>query len=499
MGKALSNTTDIFIHSKIEIMKIKLILATVYLLISFGCKQTNNFLVPPIKDINIPLEEYIVDANLGDTVFYKSGSILLFPPNAFVDKDGNIIQGNVQIKYREFERPIDFFLSGIPMDYESDGQSYTFESSGMAEILAFKDGVPVFVNPSNKPEINLVSRNNSDSHNIYFLDTLKGIWIDKEKSIVTDLKSDDTDFTISEIKNNQEIIAPIKPEKANNLSPVIRIVIDPASFKELLVYDNMKFQIDPKEKNFNPFDTLEEWKRVELQKGRTEGLYVIKFSNNNRSISFSARPVLEGKDYDKALKVFEKRRNEYEKLYAERLDIEKEEMERFSEDSLANIEFMEENARIERMNALIAIRNRETAIFNKQNEVIYNAKVLNELIRSFNIDGFGVWNCDQAIQLKLVPITPEFKDDKGNDLELTNIAVIYKSLNGIIRFPTKKIKIRKDSDYMIIGVYNGRYAYISYDECRKLNASENTDQTFVMTVVSEENNNYEYIKKVIEN
>ena len=485
-------------------MKIKLQLAIISLVFTIGCKTSNNFLVPPISDINIPLEEFIVDANRGDTIFYTSGSILLFPPNAFVDKVGNVIKGDVQIKYREFTRPIDFFLSGIPMDYESDGISYTFESSGMAEILAYKDGTPVFVNPHSKPEIILVSNNNSDSHNIYFLDTVKGIWIDKEKSIVTDLKPDNTDFTLSEIKNNEEIIAPIKPEKANNLSPIIRIVIDSSSFKELMVYDNMKFQIDPNEKNFNPSDTIEEWRKVELQKSSTKGLYLIKFSNNNRSISFSARPVLEGKDYDKALKVFEKKRNDYEKLLNERLEADKAGKQQYSEDSLANIEFMEENARIERMNALIAIRNKETELFNNQTErmnaqIAVNNNVSFELLRSFSIDGFGVWNCDQAINFEFIPVNSEFVDENGNVLDLTNIAVIYKSLNGIINFPSRKIKIRKDSDYMVIGVYKGRYAYISYDECRKLNVSENTDQTFVMTVVSEENNNYEYIKESIEN
>ena len=53
------------------------------------------FINPPIKGLNVPKESFTVNAQLGDTLFYQSGLILIFPENAFVDASGNIIKGDV--------------------------------------------------------------------------------------------------------------------------------------------------------------------------------------------------------------------------------------------------------------------------------------------------------------------------------------------------------------------------------------------------------------------
>jgi hypothetical protein len=202
--------------------------------------STQSFIRPPLKNVDVPYEEYQVDAAKGDTLFPETGSIILFPPNAFVDKEGKRITGNVQVKYREFNEPIDFFLSGIPMDYDSAGKKMTFESAGMCEVLAFKDGQPVFVNPNSKPEINLVSNDAKPNYNLYYLDTVQQKWIVKNGQTVTVLERGKTraksspkpsavrDFTYK----MEDLPKPIKPEKATNKSPVLKIVIDPTSFKE---------------------------------------------------------------------------------------------------------------------------------------------------------------------------------------------------------------------------------------------------------------------------
>src|SRR5580698_4924840 len=107
-------------------MNTKTIPGCVLLFILFSCNQTvqktttplitraDNFIKPPLAGVDVPFKEYKVDAEKGDTIFYKTGSIILFPPNAFVDENGNLIKGEVQIKYREFTNPIDLYLSGIP-------------------------------------------------------------------------------------------------------------------------------------------------------------------------------------------------------------------------------------------------------------------------------------------------------------------------------------------------------------------------------------------------
>lgn len=461
---------------------------------------TNNFIQPPIKNADIPYEEYSVDTEKGDTIFSQTGSIILFKPNSFVDTEGKIIKGNITVKYREFTDPIDFYLSGIPMTYDSSGKEYLFESSGMCEILAYKDTQPVFVNPKNKPEIHIVTKNTSNEQNLYYLDTTQQKWVNKGASIITVLNKQITDKTAA-ASPFADITEPVKPEKANTKSPVIKIEIDPASFKELLVYNNLQFQIDPSEKNYNPKDSAGEWSDVELLKGSSKGLYIVKFSNATRSVSYSVRPVLDGKDYDKALKVFDKQNKEYQQKIAIRLLQEKENKQKYIQDSLAYSVQQEENKRIERLNALVEIRNKEidkqNAIIEKTNEQIRENNLSVRLMRSFKIDGFGIWNSDAAILLDCLPVVASFKDNKGNSIELKNIAVISKSLNGILNFADNHIQVVKGADNMIIGTYNGRFAYITFNDYSRLKIDVRTkEQTFTMTVVEEKDNNYTYIKKI---
>src|SRR4030095_9112058 len=109
---------------------------------------------------------------------------------------------------------------------------------------------------------------------------------------------------------------------------------------------------------YNPKDSAEEWSNVELIRGKSKGLYTVKFSNESRSVSYSARPVLEGKDYDKALKVFEKNRKEYRRKLNSRLTEEKKGRQKYIQDSIANLVVLEENKKIERLNVLTEIRNK---------------------------------------------------------------------------------------------------------------------------------------------
>lgn len=494
------------------------------------------FIQPPLSSADVPYTKYSVDAELGDTLFHQSGSILIFPSNSFVDKSGNIISGNVDIKYREFTDPLDFYLAGIPLDYDSLGVTYSFESSGICEVLAFQDGNPVFVNPQAHPEINLVSKNTSKTHSIYYLDTVKENWIRREMSVVTDLGK-----TINE--DNSALKAPIKPSKANNKSPIIEIEIDPASFEELMIYNDLKFQLIKDEARFNPKDANEIWNKVELVKNNNKGLYTVKFQNLNRSVSYLAKPVLEGENYQEALLVFERKNAEYKRKLKERKDkeiIEKEEYDRIlrlnnlaaarnkaleeinlknkilNEES--NKEIEEENRKlkanyeakmkeIERKNSQTIERNQQMIeeietqlselaemdeIAQKEMEDYYKSK---DIIRSFNIDRFGIWNCDKAFSLDRQWITAKFIDDNGNNLDLRNVAVVNRLFNGIQSFPRTRIQIVKDSESLVFGIYEGKLAYIPYQEVKELNINSSTEKkTFKMTIVPEENSNYEYLK-----
>ncbi len=532
---------------------------------------TQSFIRPPLKNVDVPFEEYQIDAAKGDTLFPQTCSIILFPPNAFIDKAGNVISGNVQVRYREFTEPIDFFLSGIPMDYDSAGKKMNFESAGMCEVLAFKDGQPVFVNPKSKPEVNLLSNSKSPDFNLYYLDTVQQKWIVKEGQTVTVLEKGRT--RTKPVANNstkrdftykmEDIVKPVKPEKATNKGPVLKIVIDPTSFKELMAYDNLRFQLDEKENRFSPEDSKEEWNTIDLQKADENGLYTLKFTNVTRTVTYKARPVFEGQDYEKALKVFEEKNQAYQKKLAEMLAKQKQEkadqQKRFLEDSLDNEKriaknkmITDENIRIERLNYLTAIRNGE---IEKQNEVTraknkkrkeefeayvveqkrlqkvndekiraeiekqkqlekqyednYKAMLerqarianensqVDEVVRAFQLEGFGIWNCDFVTTYPIVSVNANFQDSEKKKMDLTNVTVVCKNLNSISRFYSNRINLRLKTENMIFGVDNGLFAFIKYGEYGRSNTTtESQNQAFVMTVVKAEQNNYAYLKSL---
>jgi hypothetical protein len=455
---------------------------------------------------------------------------------------------------------MDFYLAGIPLDYDSLGVNYSFESSGMCELIAHKNGVPVFVNTTNKPKINMVSENTSKTHSIYFLDTVNKNWMNREMSAVTDLRNSSSGIGQPAAKNN--IVEPLKPERANDKSPIIEIDINPNSFQELLIYDNLKFQLEANEKSFKPEDANELWQKVELVKRNDEGLYTVNFKNAQRSVSYSARPVLEGEDYNKALLVFERKNEDYKRQLTIRLEKEKSEKEEYERMvklnaliELRNIELKKEN---KRASDLAEFRNNEIEEENKRLKANYDKKVkeienqnainegLNkeyeqkladekakyeqslaeqkvryeqniadqrarfeksradrnqsgEIIRSFTVDGFGIWNCDKAFRFETHIVNATFKDSKGNILDLSNIAVAFKDFNGIQKFPYNQIQFVKNAESMIFSVNEGKLAYLSYADFAKLNITPDTkEQTFIMKTVPENKSNYAYLKELAE-
>jgi hypothetical protein len=476
----------------------------IYLLVS--CRQpekeiiqipstTPGFLKPPVDGVDVPFSEYTFNAAKGDTIYYKTGSIILFSPHSFVDQYGKLIEGDVVIKYREFKSPIDFYLAGIPMTYDSLGQSFVLESSGMCEIHAFKDGIPVFVNPDSQPEINLASNNNSADHNIYYLDTVERKWTNRGRSIVTSVSGEDkgpADLNSIEM----QLVEPTEPRKANDKTQIIKIEIDSASFKELLVYHNQQFQLDVNEKDINPDDANEERTNVELLRGPGDGLYTVRFTNATKTVSYAARPVLEGKDYEDALIVFKKKQSEYQKLKKARIVNELKDRGETIVDTIMQDRLSSGRGRnSEKIRSLVKVRNEA---IRKQNDVIWEINEGRSDFRTFTIDRLGNWNCDIPVLQSLIKIASTFVDSSGT-LTVKDIAVFCKNVNSLFRYPDENIGVVKNHDNMIVGVSGGRFAFISYADYNALRINQDTKRmTFFMTVLSKEDNNYSKITAVTE-
>ena len=130
---------------------------------------------PPFGDY-IAFESFKVRNNKkSHKLTTKNGTTIFIPRNAFEDSAGNNITSNIRIMYRDFYNPLDFFLSGIPMDYDSSGIKYTFTSAGMFEINANSEGRQLYLKKGKEIKIEFVS-NMTETYNFYHYDTVANKW-----------------------------------------------------------------------------------------------------------------------------------------------------------------------------------------------------------------------------------------------------------------------------------------------------------------------------------
>lgn len=484
---------------------------------------------PPQPSINVPFSEYRFEAEKGETIYHPSGSVIEFPPSSLLDDNGNQVKGPVIILYREFADPLDFFVSGIPMQYDSAGKKYQFESSGMCEILAYQHNKALFVNPDAKPEIHLSGNNADPLHNLYFLDTIKRSWAFTGKDIITRLKESPASNNKISTDQIDLPVKPVKPGKASDDRQAFSIEVAPGSFEELLVYDKLKFEVID-ESNYRRSDAEEQWENVQLKHTDREGIYHVIFSNARRKVSYKVRPVLEDSDYDAALEIFNKKQAAYDQSLKNRLD----KYQRETDSVSILTTKLKKNAAAdeawnEKINTLVIARNKRVRqikqsllsaweknqaldtirrqdqfmLLSKQQLIRFADKALeNEVMRSFSINQFGVWNCDHPeFPANEIPISATYLDSLGNKVMLQSVAVVYRKFNGIIQFPVQMpIRVIPGQGNMLWGILDSSFYYYSYNDFAASGIDRNIKAfSFKLRKANKTVRSYEEIRQLVDN
>lgn len=531
------------------------ILLASLLVIAVGCSspqsQQSNvetpFINPPIKGVNIPYDNFTLSAERGDTIYYQSGSIIVFPPDAFVDEKGQIVSGEVTIAYREFADPIDFFIAGIPMTYELNGVQTIFESSGMCELIANQKGHSLFVNPQNKPQINLRSFSNDTTHQIYYLDTQQRKWLEKGTSDLADFTYNPTPKQpdLDEVPN-RFAFEPVMPVKETNERPTFSITIEPGSVPELEAYNHLKFEVSPDDKTYDPKYGQILWEDVTVKRGRKKATYIVTFSKGDLSVSILALPVVEEKYYNDAMQTYKTKKKEYDDMVEKQLKANEKQLsenqktltkyealnlliqtrnERFSERKQARLEAQLKaiQAKLDQHGLTMQdIENLEKELRQKEEELLkaqelkksierYNrgdVSIYYEIYRTFEMDGFGVWNSDRPCMLAnrgAIKIKAQFIDESNQKLELNMVQVIYKSFNGInansdklpdYSFP--ELDVIPTDDNMIWSVLNNRLYYLNYEDFKQYQINSATKSTiFKMRIATDSIKTADDLRKVL--
>ncbi len=130
----------------------------------------------PVRNKALKGEQYTLSSSKDTTVSYKTGTKLHIPENAFLDQNGNVVKGQVELKYREMHTPFDFYASGVPMEYQANGKDKVFKSAGMCRVEASKNEQKLRANPEARIEVEMQSFVKGDDYQVYKLNENKGDW-----------------------------------------------------------------------------------------------------------------------------------------------------------------------------------------------------------------------------------------------------------------------------------------------------------------------------------
>ena len=131
-------------------------------------KPVKNYVSAPLP-LDIPYATHSFNANSGFDFESPGGNKILVPPDAFIDTSGNAVTGNISLKYREIRDAKDMFIAGIPMEYDSAGQEYLLESTGMIQLTAYQEGIPLALKEGINVRVELFSESSGSDFSRYFL------------------------------------------------------------------------------------------------------------------------------------------------------------------------------------------------------------------------------------------------------------------------------------------------------------------------------------------
>ena len=412
-------------------------------LLAANNSQTN----PPFEGVDIDFENYNVNGDKGTIIDHKNGSRLVIPANAFIDENGNPIAGNIEIRYREMHDPVDFFISGVAMTYDSAGSKYHFESAGMMEIQAFKDKEEVFLKPEAAINVELASAyDDQKDYNIYHQDNESSQWKykGKDNNIVTkNMLAEQIKAVNKEIGGMLQVDAedpdmPLKPRLADENNFKISIDFNPGEFPEIAAYKNSLFEVDPKESpDFDSdfmYNTV--FEDIKLVESDVEDKYKMRLLHEGKTYEHEVYPVFEQEDYEEALAQYETNLEKYNQLVEEKelamnskKEAQKEEIEQLDQKKT----FLKE--RLARLNNGIYSVSKGNELAQLKQKDAVSRRLNNKAFHLFAVNEFGIWNCGIARSLPAGPaMAASFTNIAGTQLQPKSVFMVDLSTNALFSY-----------------------------------------------------------------
>lgn len=445
---------------------------------------------PPLPDLNIPSTIYKVVAEKGATIETASGSKISVPKNSFLDKNGKTVKGEVELHYREFHDAVDFFVSGIPMTYDSAGVRYQFESAGMIEVQGFQNGLPVTIASGKKINVELTSTYSGTDYNLYQLDTEQNNWscLGKDKVVKTTISAagskNETNKDITQssefkaittkkeeaLKVKETQIAalpklstvPKKPEQSRKDKYTFNLDVDVKEFPELALYKGVLFEVGTENKNFTSAMYAITWDEAIIKEGSKKGEnYLLTLTKASKKQDVIVYPVFEGKNYESALKDYQEKFSKYTTALEKRKADEKK-IEEAYQAQIALLKKQQDD--LERK-------------WKEQENSNFNLMSANEKVqRMFTVSNFGIYNCDKP---SLYPTGVQCKallnSENQKRLMCYEVYLVDRKKNGIFTYsknPVTNFSFNPKSKNLLWTVENGVLYWLKPEQFNEISSSE---------------------------
>lgn len=428
---------------------------------------TKRKVAPPLAGVNVPFQQYKVSSKRGGQIKHPTGTKITFQPNCFVDKNGVAVTGNVDVQYREMHDAVDFFLAGIPMEYDSAGATYVLESAGMIEVAAFVNGQVVYLDKNKPMEVQMASQQGGTGYNLYQFDTAAGNWTNLGKDKVSAMPVEKKDSVPQVFAMNppqrfcnyvggvpQEPTEPMKPVKADAGKNRFIVDFNKTEFPEMANYENVIFEVDESKEKFDAANYSVTWDMISLGRGEEESKYNLTLKKGQKQVKLDVYPVLDGKDYDLALAQYNEQKSLYDKQKAEFLAW-KEAKPNMNNPALVQNAVVQNGGGVQRDgNSWVY-----TSGGGKDNSMAL------DVMRTFSLNNFGIYNMDVASALPQGSVLEMSMYGPDGQLfkDFTTVNHVDRNMNTVMTYhnenPMSAFHVNTRSSNLMWGVKDGELYY----------------------------------------
>ncbi|MEM7373483.1 MAG: hypothetical protein AAF587_32955 [Bacteroidota bacterium] len=281
---------------------------------------------PPLEKVQLAFHDFEVNASEESTLTLENGTQITVPQGALVDANQQAVSGKVDIRYREFHDVVDVLLSGIPMGYDSAGESHILQTAGMMEIRASQNGSPVFIAEGKEIQVDMTSFKDDEGYNVYQFDEGENNWSFMRTSQAQQVPSSTEGFgpnadvaldkALEEDRKLAEQALPAEPFEPKRLAPdaiPFDFDVDYSRFPALAPYKELTWQYANMEEKdcINPETSEwvfgEVWSSATVQEHpRKKGIFYFTLRNTDKEAKILVTPVVEDENYEATMAVFEK-------------------------------------------------------------------------------------------------------------------------------------------------------------------------------------------------